>query len=210
MWKAVLAATAAVIAGSSLVLSQQMPGLPSVAQAFEKDTAMATNPDGTDHFGHDGPRWHPSAEDRSAFTDACIAALKAGLRLTPEQEKNWPAFEAAIRDMSKARADRIAARANEQPPSDPVERLHRRADALGTVAAGLKKLADAEGPLYKSLDDAQKQRFQILARGIGPHHHMRFAGGQGHGWFGTEGRGHDRGPGRCNRSDQQEAPNTNL
>ena len=86
MWKAVLAATAAVIAGSSLVLSQQMPGLPSVAQAFEKGTAMAANPDGTDHFGHDGPRWHPSAEDRSAFTDARIAALKAGLRLTPEQE----------------------------------------------------------------------------------------------------------------------------
>jgi zinc resistance-associated protein len=212
MWKALLAATAAVIAGSSLVLSQQMPGLPSVAQAFERDTATASNPDGTDHFGRDGgPRWHPSAEDRSAFTDARIAALKAGLRLTPEQEKNWPTFEAAIRDISKARADRITARANEQPPSDPVERLHRRADALGTVAAGLKKLADAEEPLYKSLDDAQKQRFQILARAIGPHHHMRFAGWQERGWFGHDSRGQDRGPGdRCNRSEQQETPNTNL
>ena len=34
-----------------------------------------------------------------------------------------------------------------------------RAERLGTVATGLKKLADAEEPLYKSLDDAQKQRF---------------------------------------------------
>ena len=37
--------------------------------------------------------WQPSAEDISAFMDARIAALKAGLRLTPDQEKNWPAFE---------------------------------------------------------------------------------------------------------------------
>jgi hypothetical protein len=60
--------------------------------------------------------------------------------------------------MAKASSDRMAARANEQPLSDPVERLHRRAERLGTVATGLKKLADAEAPLYKSLDDAQKHR----------------------------------------------------
>ena len=113
MWKAVLAGTTAVvISGSSLVFAHQM----------------------SDREG--GPRWQPSAEDRKAFTDARIAALKAGLELTPEQEKNWPAVEAAIRDMAKARADRMAARANEQPPSDPVECLHRRAETLGTVAAG--------------------------------------------------------------------------
>lgn len=183
-----------------------MPGLPSVAQAFERDTATATNPDGTDHFGRDGrPRWHPSAEDRSAFADARLAAFKAGLELTPGQEKNWPAFEAAIRDISKARADRIAARANEQPPSDPVERLHRRADALGTVAAGLKKLADAEEPLYKSLDDAQKHRFQILSQALRPHDHMHFADWQGQGSFGSEGRGHDRGHGAwCDRSEHDD------
>jgi zinc resistance-associated protein len=32
-----------------------------------------------------GPRWQPSAEDMKAFTDARIAALKAGLELTPER-----------------------------------------------------------------------------------------------------------------------------
>jgi zinc resistance-associated protein len=183
MWKAVLAGTtAAVIAGSSLVLAQQMP----------------------DRDG--GPRWRPSAEDVSAFTDARIAAIKAGVKLTPEQEKNWPAFETAIRDMSKARADRMAARGNEQPPADMVEGLRRRADALGTAAAGLKKLADAEEPLYKSLDDAQRHRFQILARALRP---MRFAGWQGRGWFGHDGD-QDRGSGdRCNRSEHG-GRNTNL
>ena len=172
MWKAVLAGTvAAVISSSSLVFAHQM----------------------SDREG--GPRWQPSAADIKAFTDARVAALKAGLELTPDQEKNWPAVEAAIRDMAKARVDRMAARINEQPPSDPVERLHRRAERLGTVAAGLKKLADAEDPLYKSLDDAQKQRFKILMRALRPHHHMGFAGRQKRDWSGHDDRQHDRGPG---------------
>ena len=206
MWNAVLAGTtAAVIAASSLVLAQRMPdrdgGQPSAVVAGPSLVVAQQM------AGRDGdPRWHPSAEDRSAFTDARIAALKAELKLTPEQEKNWPAFEAAIRDMTKARADRMAARGNEQPPADPVERLHRRAEALGTAAAGLKKLADAEEPLYKSLDDAQKQRFQILARALGPHHHMRSASWEGRGWFGHEDRGQSRGPG----GSEQDCPSTNL
>jgi LTXXQ motif family protein len=118
--------------------------------------------------------WQPSPEDINAFMDARIAALKAGLRLTPDQDKNWPAFETAVRDIAKARADRRAMRQNEQLPADPVEWLQRRADALGRAAAGLKKLADAEGPLYKSLDDAQKHRFELLAQRLRPHRH--FAG----------------------------------
>jgi hypothetical protein len=52
------------------------------------------------------------------------------------------------------------------------------------VAAGLKKLADAEVPLYKSLNDAQKQRFEILTRALRPHHHMGFTGWQNRGWSG--------------------------
>ena len=39
-----------------------------------------------------------------------------------------------------------------------------RADAMGQRAVALKKLADAAGPLYKSLDDNQKRRFVMLAR----------------------------------------------
>jgi len=123
----------------------------------------------------DGSHWQPSAEDMKAFTDARIAALKAGLELTSEQEKNWPAVETAIRDMAKARAERMAARASEPRPSDAIERLQRGAERLNAMATNLKKLADAAEPLYKSLDDGQKQRFTILMRAIRPHHHMGFA-----------------------------------
>ena len=44
----------------------------------------------------------PSAADVSAFADARIAALKAGLELTPDQAKNWPPFEQAIRASANA------------------------------------------------------------------------------------------------------------
>ncbi|MET0606898.1 MAG: hypothetical protein ABWZ80_10600, partial [Beijerinckiaceae bacterium] len=50
------------------------------------------------------PRFN--AEDFSAFTDARIASLKAGLKLTAEQERLWPAFEAALRERAKTRSDR--------------------------------------------------------------------------------------------------------
>ena len=55
-------------------------------------------------------RHHLSAANMAAFTDARIAALKAGLELTPDQAKNWPAFEQAVRDMAQLRIQRMQAR----------------------------------------------------------------------------------------------------
>src|ERR1700748_2463440 len=51
-------------------------------------------------------------EDRAAFADARIAAVHAGLKLTPDQEKLWPPLEAAVRDLVKLRIDRANARMN--------------------------------------------------------------------------------------------------
>ena len=51
-----------------------------------------------------------SPEDRAALLDARIAAVHAGLKLTPDQEKLWPPVEGAVRDFAKLRSDRIAAR----------------------------------------------------------------------------------------------------
>jgi zinc resistance-associated protein len=50
-----------------------------------------------------------SPEDRAAFLDARIAALKAGLELNADQEKNWPPLESAMRDLAKERAARMVA-----------------------------------------------------------------------------------------------------
>jgi hypothetical protein len=111
-----------------------------------------------------------SPEDRAAFADARIAAVKAGLKLTPDQEKLWPPVEVAVRDFAKLRIDRANARMNAekdgssdaQKPDDPVGRLRARADRMATTAAVLKRIADAADPLYKTLDDGQKRRLKVL------------------------------------------------
>ena len=85
MKKVLLAGVAALaIAGSTAVYAQQRPW-------FHSHTRM-------------------SAEDRAAFADARIAAVKAGLKLTPDQDKLWPPLESAVRDFAKLRIDRANAR----------------------------------------------------------------------------------------------------
>jgi zinc resistance-associated protein len=169
MWKTVLAgSTALAIAGATLAYAQQGPG--------GRDNA---------------PRWHPSAEDISAFGDARIAGLHAGLKLTAEQEKNWPAVESALRDVAKQRSTWFAAHASADKPKDAIERLNLRADAMTQRGAALKKLADAAGPLYKSLDEGQQRRFDALAqlggREFGGERGMRgHGGGMHHGMGGPE------------------------
>ena len=151
-------AAALAIVGSSIVYAQQRSGGPDGV--------------GSGGFGH-GLRlvahYRPSIDDMKAFTDARIAALKAGLQLTPDQDKNWPPFEQALRDLAKLRIDHMQARlAREeagapQTPPAPFERLAKRADAMAKRSAALKQLADTGAPLYQSLSDAQKERFKILA-----------------------------------------------
>lgn len=139
----------------------------------------------------------PAAEDVAAFTDARIASLKAGLKLTAEQEKNWPAVETALRDLAKQRAERANAMAERrearrgsdsaaQHAPDAIARMREGADAATQRAAGLKKLADASEPLYKSLDEGQKRRFAALIRmggrmGDRDGHFHRHGHGYGHG-----------------------------
>src|SRR5215213_6871061 len=107
MWKPIVVGAAALaIAGTSLVYAQQ-----------QRDDGAS--------------RWRPSQEDRAAFTDARIAALKAGLRLTPDQEKNWPAFETALRDIGKLHEQRRAGMQPSEPRSDdPTVRLRRHAEMM--------------------------------------------------------------------------------
>jgi hypothetical protein len=172
---AIAGIAAVVIAGSTAVYAQHRP------------------------WSHEHSRLSP--EDRAAFTDARIAAVKAGLKLTPDQEKLWPPVETAVRDFAKLRIDRANARMNAKPddadakPRDPVTRLRERADTMATTAAALKKIADAADPLYKTLDEGQKRRLAMLT-----HMGGRFGeGGRQRGMRGGDGDrtyDRDRGPGR--------------
>jgi hypothetical protein len=136
-------------------------------------TILADPPEAMDHAGMYHPRF--SAEDFAAFADARIAALKSGLQLKPTQEKKWFALETVLREEAKAHAARAAeSRGKATEPHehrDMIEGLRERAKQLEansvelqTIAAEFKKLADAAEPLYESLDDAQKRRFEPFLR----------------------------------------------
>ena len=167
MFRPVITATALIaLAGSSLAYAQHN---------FGGGTGLA----------NDEPRFEQrhrlSVADVSAFADARIAALKAGLQLTSDQAKNWPQFEQAVRDLVQLRMQRLQQQASDQQqPGTPFERLSQRADNMAKTSAALKKIADAGAPLYQSLNDDQKSRFVRLARMLRPHHYMR--GGHDHGW----------------------------
>jgi hypothetical protein len=66
--------------------------------------------------------------------------------------------------ISKERIAQREARRAAGQRTDATERLRDLADALTNRAAALRRLADAEKPLYESLDEAQKRRFGIALR----------------------------------------------
>src|ERR1700704_6497927 len=75
-----------------------------------------------------------SPADREAFLDARIAALRAGLRLTPKQEKLWAAVETALRTSGKNALDRYRKFKDEPAQATLIDRLRRRGE--NAVARG--------------------------------------------------------------------------
>jgi hypothetical protein len=122
------------------------------------------------------PPFQPlTAADLNALTEARVGVVKAALQMTPDQEKYWPAIEDAIRIRAKDRqarlavaADRAAERRDRSPievvrERNPIEFLHRRADALAQRSSDLKRLADAWQPLYQTLTPDQRRRLGFVA-----------------------------------------------
>ena len=126
------------------------------------------------------------AADHEAFLDAKIAGLKAGLTLTPDQEKLWPPFEAAVRDAAKLHMDQMKSmmgrmqkmrqmmRGSENSEAmgaagqavSPIDRLEALGKGMSARGAAIEKVAEAAKPLYASLDDSQKRRFALLGRAL--------------------------------------------
>lgn len=157
MKKSVLAVTtAAILAGSAATYAiAQQPSAPPKQAAEDQ--------------------WKPSPADRAAFAGARVAALHAGLALTPEQEQLWPPVEAVLKDMAQKRETRREERRaewNKKDRPDAMQRLRRGAEMMTETGADLKRLADAAQPLYDKLDDAQKRRLHKMVR-HGMHERMR-------------------------------------
>lgn len=130
------------------------------------------------------------AADHEALLDAGLAGLKAGLRLSSNQEKLWPPFEAAVRDAARLHAEQMKSMMErmgrmheammEGAPGEavsPVDRLEALGRGLSNRGAAIEKVADAAKPLYASLDDSQKRRFGLLGRRLIMMQHPRHAMG---------------------------------
>ncbi|MDB5605039.1 MAG: hypothetical protein JWP25_1939 [Bradyrhizobium sp.] len=103
-----------------------------------------------------------SAEQIVANSDANIDRIKTELNLTPEQEKNWTAFNSAMHYLGHNGADRLnlrIARAKRDPPDDIIEQMRNEAQFLNDRAVDQRNVADAAEPLFASLDDKQKAIF---------------------------------------------------
>ncbi|MGE4371407.1 MAG: Spy/CpxP family protein refolding chaperone [Xanthobacter sp.] len=178
----------------------------ATAAALVAGTAAAyAGPGGPGGMGGPGLRGGWTAEDQALVMSARLAAVKGALKLNADQDKLWSKFETTLLEVNKERLEtrdqmrearreaRQEARAKgERPAFDPITRMRTAADRMEERATAMRKVADAAAPLYKSLDDAQKQRLGVLMRsGL-----ASFFGGSGPHGFGSNGFGPGmRGPG---------------
>jgi hypothetical protein len=103
-----------------------------------------------------------TADQIVSNSDANIERIKTELNLTPEQEKNWTAFNSAMHYLGHNGADRLnlrIARAKRDPPDDIIEQMRNEAQFLDDRAVDQRNVADAAEPLFASLNDQQKQVF---------------------------------------------------
>ncbi|MDO9382513.1 MAG: Spy/CpxP family protein refolding chaperone [Hyphomicrobiaceae bacterium] len=127
--------------------------------------------------------WKMTPESRERMQDGRIAAAKATLKLTPDQEKLWAPIEEQVRTMYKERADKRAERqkrrderradrekddgkadgkpgdqtsAGTREQANVAERYERMAKRLGDRADKMKAFSSAFSPFYASLTDQQK------------------------------------------------------
>jgi hypothetical protein len=98
--------------------------------------------------------------DRAAEIN--IGRVKSVLKLTSEQQRYWPAVEAALREL---------ARHQESPePAGFVRRISRRVVSIVLNSTAVERLAVAARPLIGVLNDEQKRAASGLAHemGLGP------------------------------------------
>ena len=104
--------------------------------------------------------------DRETMMDARLGGMKAALKLKPDQNPLWEAFENAVRGASKASMEDMRQMMENGGQMSPVERMDAMAGHTARRADDLKKVVQAAKPLYGSLDDTQKHRFGLLGGGM--------------------------------------------
>ena len=90
-------------------------------------------------------------QSNNVFNDAQIASIKSRLKLTADQQRNWPAVESALRNITYKKD---AARGGKSAAVDP-------------NSAGVQQLKAAAMPMLFSFSEEQKNEVRQLARLMG-------------------------------------------
>jgi hypothetical protein len=160
-------------AAATTTVPQSAAATPEASAPAKGDTAKA----GATHAAG------PSREDmrarreadREAFFSARLAALHAGLQLTPDQQGLWGPVETAIRDLVTIRQQHWRRMHEGQGAGSPIDRLTEHGEHLEKMGGALKSLAAATGPLLGSLTPEQKDRLPRLLEDVKPHRVMASA-----------------------------------
>jgi hypothetical protein len=167
------AASVLTLAGAAAIAQQAAPAAPPPVTT----TAQAQAPAGDD-------RGQLSRADMAALADARIAAIQAGLKLTPEQQRLWGPVERALRvqmaervermeerserreERAERREERRAGRAVERRTDrmDYMERIEHRSAEAAEEAERMRNLATALKPFWASLDEGQRRLLPRLVR----------------------------------------------
>ena len=95
-----------------LLASVAIAGLASSTFALNAFAASGDAPSGPD-----AAQIQRMQERHAVLLDAHLAAMKAGLKLTAEQEKNWPAFESGDPRRGKSARGSMASSARAYEPA---------------------------------------------------------------------------------------------
>jgi len=170
---------------ATLTLAALLAGTGTAAVA-QQSPAPQTPPPAVQDQAQPSPRRGLSQEDFNRLVDARIAAIKAGLKLSADQERLWAPVESAIRAAASGRFARMEQRPDrEQRQSmDFMQRLERRSAMMTERAQRSAAVTTAMRPLWDTLTEDQKRIAPRLLREAvdqdGPRWHER-GGRRGHG-----------------------------
>ncbi|MFD0463707.1 Spy/CpxP family protein refolding chaperone [Microvirga aerilata] len=160
--------------------------------AFAQQTPAPDAPAARQEQGRQDRRPRMSQDDHNRLVDARIAAIRAGLKFTPDQERLWTPAETAIRTAAGERFSRLEQRPSrdERQSMDFMQRLERRGATMTEGAQRSTAVATALRPLWDTFSEDQKRIAPRLLRevvdGDGPR--WRERGGRRGGRDGHHGR----------------------
>lgn len=152
--------TIATLAAAALLASA---GTYALAQA----PAPTTPPAAGQEQARPEPRRDLSQDDYNRLVDARVAAIKAGLKLTADQERLWGPVETAIRTSASERYTRMQQfreNRDQRRSMDFMQRLEQRNTMMNQGAQRSAALTTALRPLWDSFSEDQKRIAPRLMR----------------------------------------------